>query len=68
MGDENVVHLSLEAGPELVATVDGLRRIDDGTDVAASIPPDAIHVFDNRSGEALHSRSLDDAELTETRV
>ena len=68
MGDENVVHLSLEAGPELVATVDGLRRIDNGTDVAASIPPDAIHVFDDRSGEALHSRSLDDAELTETRV
>ena len=68
MGDENVVHLSLEAGPELVATVDGLRRIDNGTDVAASIPPDAIHVFDDRSGEALHSRSLDDAELTEARV
>jgi multiple sugar transport system ATP-binding protein len=68
MGDENVVHLSLEAGPELVATVDGLRRIDGDTAVAVSIPPDAIHVFDDRSGEALHSRSLDDAELTEARV
>ena len=68
MGDENVVHLSIADGPELIATVDGLRRIDAGTDVTATIPEDAIHVFDSDSGEALHSRSLDDAELNETRV
>ena len=68
MGDENVVHLSIADGPELIATVDGLRRIDAGTDVTATVPEDAIHVFDSDSGEALHSRSLDDAELNETRV
>jgi len=68
MGDENVVHLTVEAGPELVATVDGLRRIDAGSDAAITIPENAIHVFDDVSGEALHSRSLDDAELGGARV
>ena len=68
MGDENVVHLTVEQGPELIATVDGLRRIDAGTAVTVTIPEDAIHVFDDASGEALHSRSLDDAELDGTRV
>ncbi|MFW5917112.1 MAG: ABC transporter ATP-binding protein [Halorubrum sp.] len=63
MGDENVVHLTLADGPELVATVDGLRRIDDGAAVVVRIPENAIHVFDADSGDALHSRSLDEAEL-----
>jgi len=68
MGDENVVHLTLGAGPELVATVDGLRRIDAGADAVVSLPPDAIHVFAGDSGKALHSRSLADAELTEPKM
>ncbi|WP_256402253.1 ABC transporter ATP-binding protein [Halorubrum salinum] len=68
MGDENVVHLSLADGPELVATVNGLRRIESGTDVIVSIPENAIHVFDGDSGDALHNRSLDDAELDDARV
>ncbi|WP_418285641.1 ABC transporter ATP-binding protein [Halorubrum sp. DTA46] len=68
MGDENVVHLSVEEGPGLIATVDGLRQIDAGTAITVTIPEDAIHVFDDASGEALHSRSLDDAELDDARV
>ncbi|GAB7009624.1 ABC transporter ATP-binding protein [Halorubrum trueperi] len=68
MGDENVVHLSLADGPKLVATVDGLRRIEDGADVVVVIPENAIHVFDADTGDALHSRSLDDAELNDERV
>jgi multiple sugar transport system ATP-binding protein len=68
MGDENVVHLSLDDGPDLVATVDGLRQLEDGTDVSVELPEKAIHVFDGLTGEAVHSRSLDDAELSETRV
>ena len=68
MGDENVVHLSVADGPELVATVDGLRRLEAGDEAAVEIPEDAIHVFDGRSGEAVHSRSLDDAELDRTQV
>ena len=68
MGDENVVHLSLADGPDLVATVNGLRRIESGTDVTVGIPENAIHVFDGDSGDALHNRSLDDAELDDARV
>ncbi|MBP1921774.1 multiple sugar transport system ATP-binding protein [Halorubrum alkaliphilum] len=68
MGDENVVHVTLDDGPELVATVNGLRRIDSGTRVRVGLPADAIHVFDGDTGEAVHSRSLDDAELDERRV
>ena len=68
MGDENVVHVTLDDGPEFVATVDGLRRIDSGTRVRVGLPADAIHVFDGDTGEAVHSRSLDDAELDESRV
>lgn len=68
MGDENVVHLSIDDGHELVATVDGLRRVEAGSTVSVTIPQNAIHVFDSDSGEALHSRSLDDAELDRTRV
>ena len=68
MGDENVVHLTVADGPELVATVNGLRRIEGGVDVVIDIPENAIHVFDGDSGDAVHSRSLDDAELDDTRV
>ncbi|MFO8116025.1 MAG: sn-glycerol-3-phosphate ABC transporter ATP-binding protein UgpC [Halorubrum sp.] len=68
MGDENVVHLTLADGPELVATVDGLRQIESGADVVVRVPENAIHVFDGESGDALHSRSLDAAKLNETRV
>ncbi|WP_123623740.1 ABC transporter ATP-binding protein [Halorubrum sp. CSM-61] len=68
MGDENVVHLSIDGGPQLIATVDGLRRIESGTAVTVEIPEEAIHVFDGSSGEALHNRSLDDAELDDRRV
>ncbi|WP_144798259.1 ABC transporter ATP-binding protein [Halorubrum depositum] len=68
MGDENVVHLSVDDGPELVATVDGLRQIDTGAEAVIAIPENAIHVFDGKSGEAVHSRSLEDADLNRSRV
>ena len=29
--------------------------------MTARIPEDAIHVFDGRTGEALHNRSMEDA-------
>ncbi|GAB3415572.1 ABC transporter ATP-binding protein [Haloparvum alkalitolerans] len=63
MGNENVVHLTLPDGPDLTATVDGLRQIADGTDARVGIPANAIHLFDRDSGEALHNRSLDEAEM-----
>jgi multiple sugar transport system ATP-binding protein len=67
MGDENTVYLRFDpaADPEsaetLVATIDGFTRVSEGDTVTARIPEDAIHVFDGRTGEALHNRSMEDA-------
>ena len=68
MGDENVVHLALDDGPELVATVDGLRRVREGRRVTVGLPSNAIHVFDAESGEAVRNRSLEAAALDAARV
>ncbi|ELZ70617.1 MULTISPECIES: ABC transporter ATP-binding protein [Haloferax] len=67
MGDENTLYLYFEpdADPEtaetLVATTDGLTRISPGETVVAQIPEEAIHLFDGRTGEALHNRSMEEA-------
>ncbi|EMA60121.1 ABC transporter [Halorubrum distributum JCM 13561] len=67
MGDENTVYLHFDpdADPEnasaLVATIDGFNRVSEGDTVTARIPEDAIHLFDRRTGEALHNRSMKDA-------
>jgi len=58
MGDENVVHLT--AGEEtLVATVSGMRRVESGSEVGVSLPPETIHLFDGATGEALRNRVVD---------
>ena len=67
MGDENTVYLHFDpdADPDhaatLVATIDGFNRVSEGDSVIARIPEDAIHLFDRRTGEALHNRSMADA-------
>jgi multiple sugar transport system ATP-binding protein len=68
MGNENVVHLTLSAGPSLVATVDGLRQVRGDESVAVGLPAEAIHLFDADSGAALHNRSLEDADLESPRL
>ncbi|WP_226039803.1 sn-glycerol-3-phosphate ABC transporter ATP-binding protein UgpC [Natrinema sp. DC36] len=62
-GDDNVVYLDLAAtGISLVATVDGMRRLESGETVPISVPEDAIHVFDRATGDALHNRRLETAD------
>jgi len=68
MGSENVVHVELAAGPSVVATVDGLQQVRAGQAVSVGVPGDAIHLFDARSGSALHSRSLESVDLESHRV
>lgn len=68
MGNENSVYLALAEGSELTATIDGLRRIEEGTVVSVGIPQDAIHLFDATSGEAVHNRSLEGADLDAPRL
>jgi multiple sugar transport system ATP-binding protein len=69
MGNENNVYLGFDAGDEdrFVATVGGLESVEGGERVVARIPESAIHLFDARSGDALHNRSLADAEAVEPR-
>ncbi|MFD1641579.1 ABC transporter ATP-binding protein [Halohasta litorea] len=68
-GDENTIHLTFEAGldePEtFTATVSGLRQLQAGDSVVATFPPEAIHLFDADTEQALHNRSLDIPEATE---
>ncbi|WP_254521696.1 ABC transporter ATP-binding protein [Natrinema caseinilyticum] len=64
MGDDNIVYLQLaETDVSLVATVDGMRRLESGESVTVGVPEDAIHVFDQQSGDALHNRRLETVEV-----
>jgi multiple sugar transport system ATP-binding protein len=68
-GDENTIHLTFDQSvdePETFkATISGLRHVRAGEPVAATLPTDAIHLFDTDTGAALHNRSLGTAEMTE---
>ncbi|MFW6436698.1 MAG: ABC transporter ATP-binding protein [Halococcoides sp.] len=77
-GDENIVHLRLadaddeygatvseERSPDaFVATVSGMKAIEGGESLVATLPPDAVHLFDATTGEAIHNRSLDNVDVS----
>jgi multiple sugar transport system ATP-binding protein len=67
MGDENTVYLTFgEEGAEtLVATTSGMRRLRRDQSVVARLPEDAVHVFDRRTGRALHNRTIVDEEVAD---
>jgi multiple sugar transport system ATP-binding protein len=59
MGDEKTVYLRFGDDDEsLVATVSGMRQLDRGESVVVRLPEEAIHVFDRRTGRALHNRNI----------
>jgi multiple sugar transport system ATP-binding protein len=62
MGDENVVHLSLGDGT-MVATVPGMRRVEEGNEVGVSLPESALHLFDGTTGEALRNRTVEETDV-----
>jgi multiple sugar transport system ATP-binding protein len=66
MGDENVVHLTLDGGDgdetTFVATVDGMVRVEAGESARAHVPRAAVHVFDGATGAALHNRDVVEAD------
>ena len=68
-GNENTVHLRFagqdESGQTLTATVDGMRALNWGQEVAVEIPENAIHLFDGQTGEALHNRVIEDVDRIE---
>lgn len=46
----------------MTATVGGMDQYESGQTVTATVPPDAIHLFDPDSGEAVHNRLLDESD------
>jgi len=69
MGDENVVYLEFgERGNRtLVATTSGMRQLGSGASVIARIPEETVHVFDRRTGRALHNRAIEDEAVADVR-
>jgi multiple sugar transport system ATP-binding protein len=67
MGDENTVYLTLgdETERTLVATTSGMRQLSRGQSVVARLPEEAVHVFDRRTGRALHNRTVVDEEIVD---
>ena len=72
MGDENNVYLTFDEASEtaegtgegtFVATISGMRSVEEGQRVVARIPEDTIHVFDADTGEALRNRVLETLEV-----
>jgi len=55
MGKENVLHLDVD-GHEVVAVISGELVVGAGGTLRIRFPPDRIHVFDERTGEALLNR------------
>jgi multiple sugar transport system ATP-binding protein len=62
-GNENIVNLEFADGVALTATTDGVTPISRNTETVVSIPPEAIHLFDDRTGEAVHNREFDDEDV-----
>jgi multiple sugar transport system ATP-binding protein len=63
MGDENTVYLTFGDRDEdeaVVATTSSMRQFDRGQNVVIRFPEEAIHVFDRRTGKALHNRTIVD--------
>jgi multiple sugar transport system ATP-binding protein len=70
VGESNNVYLRFaeddsEDPATFIATVDGMRRVASGDRVVATIPPEAIHLFDDRDGRALKNRSLSEVEAVD---
>jgi multiple sugar transport system ATP-binding protein len=63
MGDENTVYLAFGDDTDessLVATTNSMRQLGRGDAVVVRLPEEAVHVFDRRTGTALHNRLIVD--------
>jgi len=65
VGESNNVYLRFADAPgasTFIVTISGMRNVASGDRVVATIPPAAIHLFDDRTGDALKNRSLADVD------
>jgi len=63
VGERSFVYLTLESGPQLVVATTNGATIAEQTMVRVEIPPDGVHIFDGKTGEALHHPDRDDADV-----
>ncbi|MFC6961107.1 ABC transporter ATP-binding protein [Halocatena marina] len=70
-GDENSIYLTFADFTErepFVASVHGLRTIDNDQSIVARIPESSIHLFDQETGRAVRNRRLEASEVTEPQL
>ncbi|MEF8841790.1 MAG: ATP-binding cassette domain-containing protein [Haloarculaceae archaeon] len=54
VGEQSFLYVTLDAGPTVTAAVPGAGDAREGDPVWASLPPERVHLFDARTGRALH--------------
>ncbi len=59
-GDENTVHFRFADADRglLTLTTDGMLDLREGDEVAVRVPPETVHLFDSRTGDALVNRDV----------
>ncbi|WP_226004772.1 ABC transporter ATP-binding protein [Natrinema salinisoli] len=67
VGESNNIYLRFadDDGPDpetFIVTISGMRNVSSGDRVVATIPPEAIHLFDDRDGRAVKNRSLSEVD------
>ncbi|TYL38832.1 sugar ABC transporter ATP-binding protein [Natronococcus pandeyae] len=63
MGNENNLLATFEASDRTInAIVGGMRHVRSGEQYTARLPESAVHLFDRKSGRALHNRQIDEEE------
>ena len=58
-GDPERPAMDIDTQQTFVATIGGLRRVEEGQPAIARIPDEAIHLFDTESGDTLKNRAIE---------
>ena len=54
VGERSFLYVTLDAGPEFTIAVPGQTPVGERERASVRIPPDAVHLFDTATGDALH--------------
>jgi multiple sugar transport system ATP-binding protein len=59
VGERSFLYVTLDAGPEFTIAVPGQTPVGERDQASVRIPPDAVHIFDTATGDALHHPDWD---------